>query len=145
MLFPKYAIASALCFGTANVKAEYRLKLGSNEVSGASSHDRIDIYVINNKDWEWMHDAVEFNYLTGFNYDCDGWWISDSFETSTHDGVDDFYSTSILICNRGDDGLFIDQIKVQKNIGLGVWNAFHTFDAKGGNCFCLAQSTANNI
>ena len=140
MMFLKAAVA-ALFVTPTTVNARYRMKLFSNGVSGASTENQVDFYIVKNDKYADMSDVVRITYPNGLKYDCDDIWKSIPFLNNifTELNIDD---ASVIICNGGSDGLFIDKLVLQiESIG---WWAKKTWDADGGNGYCLATTTTGN-
>ena len=81
MMFLKAAVAAALFVTPTTVNAfdEYRMKLFSNGVSGASTENQVDFYIVMNNKYVNMWDVVRITYEDGLKYDCADNWKSISF------------------------------------------------------------------
>ena len=109
---------------------KYRVKFFTNDVGGASTSSKIDIYIVHNEDYE-NHNVYQDQqtYENGITYPDSGFWKPEPTWVSNywycnskkfHDGT----KFGIIICSDGSDGLYMDKVEIRKNCATGCQTAW---------------------
>ena len=147
-------LAGSFCFAQ---EKKYKLLLYDYDVDNSGTDDQIDIYVVKDSDYS-AHNSYQRKLSdTGVSYSgrpfdfgcmCNrpretSVWSSPNWkcgDTAFHSGWPDAYS--VILCNNGNDGFYIDRLEIKKNANTAI---SRSFGAPGGGGYCLSTQAGDDF